>query len=152
MGDMSDCLMDWRISTTVARWMSYGFTISIETTLEGLSISAPARRYPLFLLSWSVECFKVSGVGFYRRNPKQGILLTLAAASPPYGAFSSAPCSAPSLSPPRSSCFIWLERFWTACAEMAGMEGRREELSKLAGESGSRRSMFMVRQFVVAIA
>ena len=29
--------------------------------------------------------------------------------------------------------------------------GRRDETGKLAGESGSRRSMFMVRQFVVVI-
>lgn len=31
------------------------------------------------------------------------------------------------------------------------MEGRREETSKLAGDSGSRRSTFMVRQFIVAM-
>lgn len=31
------------------------------------------------------------------------------------------------------------------------MEGRREEMSKLVGDSGSRRSTFMVRQFIVAI-
>lgn len=30
-------------------------------------------------------------------------------------------------------------------------EGRREVTGKLAGESGSRRSMFMVRQFVTAM-
>ena len=31
------------------------------------------------------------------------------------------------------------------------MEGRREEMSKLAGDSGSRRSTFIVRQFTVAM-
>lgn len=31
------------------------------------------------------------------------------------------------------------------------MEGKREETSKLAGDSGSRRSIFMVRQFIVAM-
>ena len=31
------------------------------------------------------------------------------------------------------------------------MEGRREEKSKLADDSGSRRSTFMVRQFIVAM-
>ena len=31
------------------------------------------------------------------------------------------------------------------------MEGRREETSKLAGDSGSRRSTFIVRQFIVAM-
>jgi hypothetical protein len=35
---------------------------------------------------------------------------------------------------------------------MEGMEaGRREETGKLEGESGSRRSMLMVRQFVVVM-
>jgi len=35
---------------------------------------------------------------------------------------------------------------------MEGMEaGRREETGKLDGESGSRRSMLMVRQFVVVM-
>lgn len=32
------------------------------------------------------------------------------------------------------------------------MEGRREEMSKLAGDSGSKRSTFIVRQFIVAIS
>ena len=27
-GDISDCLIDWRISTTVARWTSYPFDLS----------------------------------------------------------------------------------------------------------------------------
>lgn len=31
------------------------------------------------------------------------------------------------------------------------MEGRSEEMSKLAGDSASRRSTFMVRQFIVAM-
>ena len=31
------------------------------------------------------------------------------------------------------------------------MEGKREETSKLAGDSGSRRSTFMVRQLIAAI-
>lgn len=37
----------------------------------------------------------------------------------------------------------------TSDAETEGLEGRREETSKLAGDSGSRRSTFMVRQFIV---
>lgn len=31
------------------------------------------------------------------------------------------------------------------------MEGRREDMSKLAGDSASSRSMLMVRQFIVAM-
>ena len=31
------------------------------------------------------------------------------------------------------------------------MEGKSEEMSKLAGDSGSKRSTFMVRQFIVAM-
>lgn len=31
------------------------------------------------------------------------------------------------------------------------MEGKSEETSKLAGDSGSKRSTFMVRQFIVAM-
>lgn len=78
-------------------------------------------------------------------------MLTFAPASPPYGAFSKAPRSAPSVSPPLSNCFIWPDNVCTSAAEIGATAGVREEMSKFAGDSGSRRSMFMVRQFVVDI-
>ena len=79
-------------------------------------------------------------------------LFTFALLSPPYGTFSSAPLNAPSVSPPRSSCFICPASDCTSEAETEGTEaGRRDDTGKLAGESGSRRSMFIVRQFDVAM-
>ena len=77
--------------------------------------------------------------------------LTFAPASPPYGAFSKAPLKAPSVSPPRNNCLICPERVCTSAAETWGRAGRREDMGKLAEDSGSRRSMFMVRQFAVAM-
>ena len=77
--------------------------------------------------------------------------VTFAPLSPPYGAFSSAPLSAPSASPPRSVCFIFEERDWTSAVDTEGNEGAREVMSKLAEDSGSRRSMFMVRQFTAIV-
>ena len=77
--------------------------------------------------------------------------LTLAAPSPPYGAFSRAPLSAPSISPPRSSCLTWLPRLWTSAAETEGMDGDKEAVEKFAEDSGSRRSILIVRQFGLAI-
>ena len=55
------------------------------------------------------------------------------------------------MSPPRSSCLICEERFWTSERETGARVGRRDVRGKLEGESGSRRSIFMVRQFAVAI-
>ena len=78
-------------------------------------------------------------------------IYTFAPLSPPYGAFSSAPLSAPSASPPRRDCFIFEERDWTSAADTGGNEGVRELMSKLADDSGSRRSMFMVRQFTAIV-
>lgn len=80
-----------------------------------------------------------------------GALLTFACASDPYGTFSRAPLNAPSESPPLSSCFICVDNVCTSDADTEGLEGRREETSKLAGDSGSSRSTLIVRQFIVAI-
>lgn len=78
--------------------------------------------------------------------------LTFAPTSPPYGAFSRAPLNAPSVSPPRNNCRIWLESCCTSDAETGATAGRRDAVEKLAEDSGSRRSIFMVRQFAVAMA
>lgn len=62
---------------------------------------------------------------------------------------SNAPRNAPSLSPPRSSCRIWLAVAWTSAEEEGERAaGAREARSKFAGDSGSRASMLMVRQLV----
>ena len=76
---------------------------------------------------------------------------TFAPLSPPYGAFSSAPLNAPSASPLRSSCLIFKERDWTSAVDTEGSEGAREVMSKLADDSGSRRSIFIVRQFTAIV-
>ena len=76
---------------------------------------------------------------------------TLPFSSPPYGGLSSAPCRAPSLSPPRRSCRICCEVFWTSAVETGATAGVRELRSKLAGLSGSRASMLMVRQLMLAM-
>ncbi len=148
MGDMSDCLMDWRISTTVATWMSWRVMSQYWVFFP---IAALNNASPMLFLLRLPLCL-VAGRDWGAGRERWDIRLTFAPASPPYGAFSSAPLKAPSLSPPRRSCFIWPERVWTSWAETEGTDGRREELSKLAGESGSRRSIFMVRQFAVAIS
>ena len=75
--------------------------------------------------------------------------LTFVWLSPPYVTFSSAPRSAPSASPARSNCRICPARLCTSDAETGATAGVREEVSKLAEESGSRRSMLMVRQLMV---
>jgi hypothetical protein len=77
---------------------------------------------------------------------------TLPLSSAPYGGFSSAPCRAPSLSPPRSSCRICWALFWTSSADTGATAGVRELRSKLAGLSGSRASMLIVRQLMLAMA
>lgn len=74
--------------------------------------------------------------------------LTLAAVSPLYGGYSKAPRKAPSLSPPRSCCLICDERLCTSDADTEGTVDERVAVEKLAGDSGSRRSMLMVRQLM----
>lgn len=80
------------------------------------------------------------------------LLRTLPLSSAPYGGLSRAPCSAPSLSPPLSNCRICCDVFWTSAVEMGVTAGVRELRSKLAGLSGSRASMLMVRQLMLAMA
>jgi hypothetical protein len=77
---------------------------------------------------------------------------TLPLSSAPYGGFSKAPCNAPSLSPPRSSCRICWALFWTSAVDTGSRAGVRELRSKLAGLSGSKASMLMVRQLMLAMA
>ena len=79
--------------------------------------------------------------------------LTFAAGSPPYGAFSNTPLNAPSESPPRNNCRIWLDKVCTSEAEIGWREpaGRKDAMSKLVADSGSRASILMVRQLDVAI-
>lgn len=77
---------------------------------------------------------------------------TFAFSSAPYGAFSRAPCSAPALSPPRNSWRICEASDWTSAVDTGLTEGASEARSKLAGESGSKASMLMVRQLTVAMA
>lgn len=77
---------------------------------------------------------------------------TLPLSSAPYGGFSSAPCKAPSLSPPLISCRIWPASDWTSAVDTGATVGVRVVRSKLAGESGSKASMLMVRQFTLAMA
>ena len=74
---------------------------------------------------------------------------TFAAASPPYGGFSRAPRRAPSGSPPLDSCRICDARDWTSEVVTGATGERREATSKLAGDSESRRSTLIVRQFCV---
>ena len=80
IGDISDCLIDCSVSTTVARCTSCSH--------DERSIPTP------FVLFHIVKT----------RSPLH--LLTFACASPPYGAFSRAPLNAPSESPPLNNCFI----------------------------------------------
>jgi len=77
---------------------------------------------------------------------------TLPLSSAPYGGLSSAPWRAPSLSPPRSSCRICCEVFCTSAVESGATAGVRELRSKLAGLSGSRASILIVRQLMLAMA
>ena len=44
-----------------------------------------------------------------------------------------------------------MDNVCTSDTEIEGLEGRREETSKLAGDSGSSRSTLIVRQFIVAM-
>ena len=76
---------------------------------------------------------------------------TFPLSSAPYGGFSSAPDSAPSLSPPLSSCRICWALFCTSAVETGATAGVREVRSKLAGLSGSRASMLIVRQLMLAM-
>ena len=135
---MSDCLIDCSVSTTVAKCTSCPTNQQCAPILNALSRIPGFCSPPLHLISsnWGGGA---SG------------LLTFACASPPYGAFSKAPLNAPSESPPRNSCLIWLDNVCTSEAETEGMEGKREDMSKFAGDSGSKRSTFMVRQFIVAM-
>jgi hypothetical protein len=77
---------------------------------------------------------------------------TLPFSSAPYGAFSRAPRSAPSLSPPRNNWRICEASDWTSAVEMGVTAGASDDRSKLAGESGSKASMLMVLQLTVAMA
>ena len=69
------------------------------------------------------------------------------ASSPPYGALSSAPRSAPSASPPRRSCRTCWPSVVISAWDTGANGACSVEVSKLVDVSGSRASMFMVRQF-----
>lgn len=134
--------MDWRISTTVARCTSYQHVVLASYTWQSLHKYASKN-----LRSEYYHRMGVVTVVTHQKVP----VLTLTAASPPYGAFSKAPRRAPSLSPPRSSCLICDERLWTSDAETEATAGASELVEKLAGDSGSRRSMLMVLQLTLAM-
>lgn len=81
----------------------HGRHVRLFDGLEGFDHSCQVH----FLPFWSVESPKQATSGLRTCAPLMNRYtgsLTLAAPSPPYGAFSSAPLSAPSVSPPRSSC------------------------------------------------
>ena len=80
-----------------------------------------------------------------------GAQRTFPLSSAPYGGFSSAPRRAPSLSPPRSSCRNCWALFWTSAVDTGCTAGARELRSKLAGLSGSKASMLIVRQLMLAM-
>lgn len=87
-----------------------------------------------------------------RGDPGSSMLRhTLPFSSAPYGGFSSAPWSAPSLSPPLRSCRTWPASDWTSAVDTGATAGVRVLRSKLAGESGSKASMLIVRQLTVAM-
>lgn len=109
-------------------------------TSVALPIASSVLKYPLVAHAGRSHCLKLlSGV------------LTFAEESPPYGAFSNAPRNAPSGLPPLRICLICPESVWTSDVKTEATEGRREDVVKFAGDSGSRRSMFIVRQFAVAM-
>lgn len=71
---------------------------------------------------------------------------TFAASVPWYTGISRQPLSAPSASPPRSSCLTWPASCRTSGSLISGCGVRRVEVSKLTLESSVRASMLMVRQ------
>ena len=77
--------------------------------------------------------------------------LTFPCSSAPYGAFSSAPLNAPSLSPPLCSCRICPESVCTSCVDAGTTAGVSVVRSKLEEDSGSSLSMSIVRQLKSAI-
>jgi hypothetical protein len=71
---------------------------------------------------------------------------TFARSFPLYTGISRQPLSAPSASPPRSSCLTWPASERTSASPISGRGGCRVEVSKLTDESSCSASMLMVRQ------
>jgi len=135
IGDISDCLIDCSISTTVAKCTSY------VNGRQPHCILLPLQPFPQPGARICTQQHSPSPV-VESRAP------TFVLSSPPYGAFSKAPLNAPSASPPLSNCRICPARLCTSAAETGATGGARVDMSKFADDSGSRRSMFMVRQFI----
>lgn len=73
-------------------------------------------------------------------------LRTFARSFPLYTGISRQPLSAPSASPPRSSCLTCPASERTSASPISGRGGCRVEVSKLTDESSCSASMLMVRQ------
>jgi hypothetical protein len=72
--------------------------------------------------------------------------------APSYTGASRQPRSAPSASPPRSSCRTWLVRPRTSASLTSACSGCSVDVSKLTDESSSSASMSMVRQASLSVA
>jgi len=166
IGDMSDWRMDCRISMTTERWTSCGGGL-VSLVLGGAmsptwsSVAQVQRRGGdvtrcLYLERhpnrWTGSVVSLRCLWSFQSCLSYAeAQRTFPLSSAPYGGFSKALWRAPSLSPPRSSCRIDWALVWTSAVETGATAGARELRSKLAGLSGSKASMLMVRQLMLAM-